>query len=53
VLDEPFSNLDVKGIDYLNNVFEKKINDGSSIIFTSHENQGQNFKEINIDDYKN
>ena len=53
VLDEPFSNLDAKGIDYLNNIFEKKINDGSSIIFTSHENQGQNFKEINIDDYKN
>ena len=53
VLDEPFSNLDDEGIDCLNKIFWQKTSEGSSIIFTSHENQGKSSQEINIDDFKN
>ena len=53
VLDEPFSSLDDKGIDCLNEIFRQKTSEGSSIVFTSHENQGKSFQEINIDDFKN
>ena len=53
VLDEPFSNLDDEGIDCLNKIFWQKTSEGSSIVFTSHENQGKSSQEINIDDFKN
>ena len=53
ILDEPFSNLDDEGIDCLNKIFWQKTSEGSSIIFTSHENQGKSSQEINIDDFKN
>mgnify|MGYP005709800597 FL=1 len=53
VLDEPFSNLDDEGIDCLNEIFRQKASEGSSIVFTSHENQGKSSQEINIDDFKN
>ena len=53
VLDEPFSNLDDAGIDCLNQIFWQKTSEGSSIVFTSHENQGKSSQEINIDDFKN
>ncbi len=53
VLDEPFSNLDDEGIDCLNHIFWQKASEGSSIVFTSHENQGKSSQEINIDDFKN
>ena len=53
VLDEPFSSLDDEGIDCLNKIFRQKTSEGSSIVFTSHENQGKSFQEINIDDFKN
>ena len=53
VLDEPFSNLDDEGIDCLNQIFWQKTSEGSSIVFTSHENQGKSSQEINIDDFKN
>ena len=53
VLDEPFSSLDDEGIDCLNEIFRQKTSEGSSIVFTSHENQGKSFQEINIDDFKN
>ena len=53
VLDEPFSSLDDEGIDCLNEIFRQKTSEGSSIVFTSHENQGKSSQEINIDDFKN
>ena len=53
ILDEPFSNLDGEGIDCLNEIFWQKTFEGSSIVFTSHENQGKSSQEINIDDFKN
>ena len=48
-----FSNLDDEGIDCLNEIFRQKASEGSSIVFTSHENQGKSSQEINIDDFKN
>ena len=53
VLDEPFSSLDDEGIDFLNEIFRQKTSEGSSIVFTSHDNQGKSSQEINIDDFKN
>ena len=53
ILDEPFSNLDDVGIECLNQIFWQKTSEGSSIVFTSHENQGKSSQEINIDDFKN
>jgi heme exporter protein A len=46
LLDEPFANLDKKGIKLIESTIISHQNRGSSIIFTSHEEQNISSREL-------
>ena len=45
-LDEPFANLDLKGIELIENTIRDHQNRGSSVIFTSHEDHNISSREL-------
>tara|TARA_B100000767_G_C19638729_1_gene481577 strand:- start:232 stop:846 length:615 start_codon:yes stop_codon:yes gene_type:complete len=53
ILDEPSTNLDKNGCDYLVEVIESKTKEGATIIYTAHEDKFSFSNEIDIDKYKN
>ena len=54
LIDEPFSNLDRKGIKIFNNVFEDFKSKNKSIIYSTHENIEQSSFDsvISVEDFK-
>ena len=48
LLDEPFNNLDRKTTDLLQEIFDKKINAGAKIIFSSHDRSNDDFPLIDM-----
>ena len=46
LLDEPFANLDKKGIELIENTIRDHQNRGSSVIFTSHEDHNISSREL-------
>ena len=48
LLDEPFNNLDRKTTDFLQEIFDKKINAGAKIIFSSHDRSNDDFPLIDM-----
>ena len=48
LLDEPFNNLDRKTTDLLYEIFDKKINEGAKIIFSSHDRSNDDFPLIDM-----
>jgi heme exporter protein A len=46
LLDEPFANLDKKGIEIIENTIRSHQNRGASIIFTSHEDHNISSREL-------
>ena len=48
LLDEPFNNLDRKTTDLLQEIFDKKINAGAKIIFSSHDRSTDDFPVIDM-----
>ena len=46
LLDEPFANLDKKGIELIENTIRSHQNRGASIIFTSHEDHNISSREL-------
>ena len=48
LLDEPFNNLDRKTTIFLQEIFDKKINEGAKIIFSSHDRSKDAFPIIDM-----
>lgn len=48
LLDEPFNNLDRKTTDFLQEIFDMKINTGAKIIFSSHDRSNDDFPFIDM-----
>jgi len=48
LLDEPFNNLDRKTTDFLQEIFDMKINAGAKIIFSSHDRSDDDFPLIDM-----
>ena len=48
LLDEPFNNLDRKTTDFLQEIFDMKINAGAKIIFSSHDRSNDDFPLIDM-----
>ena len=48
LLDEPFNNLDRKTTDFLQEIFDMKINTGAKIIFSSHDRSNDDFPIIDM-----
>ena len=48
LLDEPFNNLDRKTTDFLQEIFDMKINTGAKIIFSSHDRSSDDFPLIDM-----
>lgn len=48
LLDEPFNNLDRKTTGLLQEIFDKKINAGAKIIFSSHDRSNDDFPLIDM-----
>ena len=46
LLDEPFNNLDRKTTDFLQEIFDMKINTGAKITFSSHDRSNDDFPFI-------
>ena len=48
LLDEPFNNLDRKTTDFLQEIFDMKINTGAKIVFSSHDRTNDDFPLLDM-----